>query len=113
MRINMDDHLAMYLTNETEKIILPGLRTVMNSPVASIITALDTVLALSKNAIIADTPNINDLILLTEDKQDVPPHYFAAHHLTDIIDRLRMEIRYYNIQTEQHLQKEKEKDLPF
>lgn len=109
----MDDPLAMYLTNKTEKITLPGLRTVMNSPVVSIITALDTILALSKNAIIADTPTIGDLTILTEDNQDVPPHLFAAHHISDIIDRLRLEISYYNVQAEQYLQKEKEKDLPF
>ena len=109
----MNDQLALYLTNKSEKITLPGLRTVMNSPIASIVAALDAILALSKNAIIADTPTINELVELSQDKQTVPPHLFGAHHITDIIDRLRMEIHYYNAQTEQHLQKEKDKNLPF
>lgn len=109
----MEDQLAMYLTNETERITLPGLRTVMTCPIASTIAALDAILAVSKTAIIADTPSIDELINLSQDNQPVPPHLFCAHHITDIIDRLRLEILHYGIQTEQHLQNEKLKDLPF
>ncbi|MBN2340925.1 MAG: hypothetical protein JXX29_22915 [Deltaproteobacteria bacterium] len=109
----MEDQLAMYLTNETEKITLPGLRTVITSPIASTVAALDAILAVSKTALIADTPSIDELINLSEDNQPVPTHLFSAHHITDIIDRLRLEIRHYAFQTEQHLQNEKLKDLPF
>lgn len=109
----MEDKLALYLTDKTEKITLPGLRTISNSPIASIVTALDVILALSKTAIVADIPEISELVQLSEDNQPVPPHLFAAHHLIDSIDRLRLEIDYYSAQNEQHMQNEKEKDLPF
>ena len=109
----MNDKLAMFLTNKTEQITLPGLRTVATSPIASIVTALDAILALSKTAIVADTPTINELIDLSNDNQPVPPHLFEAHHIIEIIDRLRMEIQYYNVQAEQLLQKENYEDLPF
>ena len=109
----MNDKLTLYLTDKTEKITLPGLRTASNSPIASIVAALDAILAISRTALIADTPEISELVQLSEDDQPVPPHLFAAHHITDIIDRLRLEIHYYNVQTEQHLQNDITKDLPF
>ncbi len=96
-----------------ETIQLPSERSVLQNPSASAIAALNATLAIAKKAILCDSPTMQELMDLVEDNEDIPLHLFCAHNIVDTIDRLRLTIHTYNKQIEEHLEKQRTKNLPF
>jgi len=105
--------LEMYFSDTKEKIELPAAHTIMRFPSISAIAALDANLAIAKTAILCDNPTITQLMDMIDDDEHVSSHLFSAHNIVDTIDRLRLNIYNYNMQTKKHLKQLRNKDLPF
>jgi len=103
----------MYLGNKKEKIVLPSASIITRFPSISAIAALDATLAIAKTAILCDNPSIQELMNMIDDDEYISSHLFSAHNIVDTIDRLRLNIHDYNMQTKEHIKQIRNNDLPF
>ena len=109
----MQTGLDFYQTDKSEKIQIPTEHQVRRIPSFANIASLDAALSSTRIAIIANNPSVQELMDLIDYGEEVPDHLFNAHNIIDGIERLRLTIRLFIKQVEQHQRKKSHTEIPF
>jgi hypothetical protein len=109
----MENYLECHPLDVKEKIPMPSERQIRRTPSISNIATLDAALSVTRLAIIADHPSIQEIMDMIEGDEKPPSHLFIAHNIIDNIDRLRLTIRVYIERAELHANRTANAALPF